>query len=80
MNGRDAYDVRLPMPYTETRTLTKERAIELARSNDHYSSLIASRPLKNTQFMIYGSLKVELDFIVEEEKRKKEKKKTTASR
>jgi len=63
------------MLYNETGSLKKDVAIALAERHDLFASTIAGRHRTYTNFHIYGSLKVELDFEVEDEKKKTKQKK-----
>jgi len=74
VNGRDEFDIQLPMPYEETSTLTCEDALSLARQHVNYATVVGnSSLLKQHLSFDKPALRVELQLSVASGKKKKYK-------
>lgn len=72
VNGRDEFDVRLPMPYEQTNSLTPDDALSLARQQARYASSVRNRPIIKHQLTFdQQSLRVELQLTTPKEKKPK---------
>lgn len=71
VNGKDAFDVRLPMPYTQTENLTPEEALCLVQKHTGFAQLIGSKPLLRHQLNICQHYKADFEITVQDEKPKK---------
>lgn len=71
VNGKDVFDVRLPMPYKQMGQLTTEQALTLVKKHQDFDHLIGSRPLLRHQLNIYEHYKVDFEINIVDKKLKK---------
>jgi hypothetical protein len=64
VNGKDAYDVQLPMPYEETGKLSADAALALAQQHVKYAVAVDDTPVVKHQLTYDPQcLRVDLQLI-----------------
>ena len=74
VNGKDVFEVRLPMTHGQTSSLTLEQALNLIQSHEDYARHVQTRQVLNKVLRNNCNIKVELEFTTSEKKKQKSEK------